>query len=222
MPLSTTTTSSANSVNPRQPIVAEELSGKKRITQYLKDSSKYDSKKKRWYIPSRTSLEEDLHHPFEEIISDILGYFEYTETRSVVRSANANMPHEEVKGVPRWEDDDEWEFKSSPDIVVTGHGKIEKEVGYNFGPADHDWRTRPTYTNLVTPFEVTLDRDFEEEVNFLQIGVYARASFSNITANLYTPYLYRRNGHVSTFSIVAALVIPRTLTSTRTPRFSFV
>ncbi|KAF4612128.1 hypothetical protein D9613_004384 [Agrocybe pediades] len=198
MPLSTTTTSSANSVNPRQPIVAEQLSGhdihvsriynkvfnptfalsrKKRITQYLKDSSKYDSKKKRWYIPSRTTLEEHLHHPFEEIISDILAYFEYTETRSVVRSANANMPHEEVKGVRRWEDDNEWEFKSSPDIVVTGHGKIEKEIGYNFGPADHDWRSRPTYANLVTPFEVTLDKDFEEEVNFLQIGVYARQCF---------------------------------------------
>ncbi|KAF4612430.1 hypothetical protein D9613_004378 [Agrocybe pediades] len=197
MPLSTTTTSRTNSVNPHLPIVAEEishdihvpciynkvfnptfgLSRKKRITQYLEDSSKYDSKRKRWDIPSKTALEEDLYHPFEELISDILAYFEYTETRSVVRSANANMHHEEVKGVPRCEDDDEWEFKSSPDIVVTGHGKIEKEIGYNFGPADHDWRTRPTYANLVTPFEVTLDKNFEEEVNFLQIGVYARQCF---------------------------------------------
>ncbi|KAF9540129.1 hypothetical protein CPC08DRAFT_651015 [Agrocybe pediades] len=140
------------------------------ISSYLEQSPQYDSQRKVWKdIPSNPRHEKELYVPLKNRIDAILKEFGYTATRSVVVSCNADMPHDEGQRKGKG--------KSSPDIVVIGRSKTEKEVGYNFRPTARNERPKPTYKNLVTPFEVKLDKHFHAEKNLGQISVYARQCF---------------------------------------------
>ncbi|KAF4609494.1 hypothetical protein D9613_012347 [Agrocybe pediades] len=201
-PLSKTshmTESGVKKVEEHRPIVAAELFGyelhaprfhdrlfppenefytKDCIHDYLQESPFYDWKKRRWSIvPQKPAKEKDLYEPFEQLIESVLQHFKFDTTRSVSQSFDANLPHQALSDVPKQADP---ELKSSPDIVVIGRSKIETEIGYNFRPAlegQEDSEFKPSYRNIVTPFEVKLDSSFTKKENFGQISVYARQLF---------------------------------------------
>jgi len=163
-----------------------QLPGPSAVTKHLNDSKLYNSTTKRWNLPVYPSLEEHLYDPYEEILSDILSNFKYgigkrskftpyEDTRAVIKTNNVQMKHQGLEDIPESEGTS---FKTSPDLLITGSGKIEAESGHNFAPsAPKKNDVKPAYTNCVTPAEIKRDSTRNFDKDLAQITVYARYVF---------------------------------------------
>ena len=111
---------------------------------------------KRWVtIPERPGSESELYTPFLKLISKILkDLLKHGRERKVYDRHNKQLLHFEKN-------------YSSPDIVVVG-------IGSSF---EKPFEGKPVgYSNLVTFFEVKLDRELERDETLQQVSVYSRCA----------------------------------------------
>jgi hypothetical protein len=109
---------------------------------------------RRWItIPESPESESQLYDPFFNLISKVLkDLLKHGRERKVYDTHDKQLPHFE-------------EHHSSPDIVVRGIGS-SFEMPSNGKPVG--------YSNMVTFFEIKLDRELTKDATLEQVAVYSR------------------------------------------------
>ena len=162
------------------------------IGKYIRQSRSYNTEDKWWVnLPQTANLESELYIPIQDIILEILQYFDYNETRSVLDTHGVRIDHKTEHTPDMIYPPRETTLKSTPDLMITGSGQIGKEKGYNFGPAAPSKDSLdPSYLNCVTPVEIKLYRDRKLENHLGQISVYARWVWLSISLLYVTQWIY--------------------------------
>ena len=146
----------------------------KDISKFLEECPLYDSTKKRWRrVPVNPKAEGELYGPLCEIFTSVTERFGPASTTCVVPYPPSVIPATKGDGPQPLKSRDIPVLKSTPDICFEARVK-DKSVPSNFEVLDESGADSPGYGILVSPFEVTLQRNFGARANYTQAGVYAR------------------------------------------------
>ncbi len=146
----------------------------KDIAKFLEESPLYDSATKRWRrVPVSPKAEGELYSPLCEIFTSVIERFGPASTRCAVPYPPSVIPATKGDGPQPSKSREIPVLKSAPDICFEAHIK-DKSVHSNFEVLDESSSDSAGYGILVSPFEVTLQRNFGVRANYTQAGVYAR------------------------------------------------
>lgn len=142
------------------------------INNFLEGCPLYDTVTKRWcHVPINPKEEGELHGPLCEIFTAVIEHFGPVSTIPVSYIDNIDSDTNDDDFKPKCRETST--LKSTPDISFEARVK-NKATPNNFEFFEESNLNDPGYRILVSPMEVTLQRNFGARANQTQAAVYAR------------------------------------------------
>ncbi|KII94516.1 hypothetical protein PLICRDRAFT_96492 [Plicaturopsis crispa FD-325 SS-3] len=134
----------------------------KALAAFLTKTRLYDQKRRHWTVPPKPKHESKLYEPINNILTEILNYFQLDSTRRVFDSSKTNLDHLTL-------DDESSNIHTSPDVIVMGQGK---HIYYRTSIP-----SKPDYVQAASVWEIKTVKNHTSPANDIQLAIYAREIF---------------------------------------------